>query len=83
MRSFKLGQIVVVHSVAPRAHADTVAIPAGLTGKVVRLLHRDASAWIEMDHRLADDLHPFPEDDERGTHVLAWPEDCEAFHVTA
>jgi len=77
MKRFALGQRVVVSAVMPSPHADAIAI-ARAAGTVVRLLMRDDSAWSALDARLADELHPFPADeDERGKHVLAWPEDCE------
>ena len=80
---FSLGQRVLVCAVIPRAHAETIGLPVPVGGTVVRLLTRDDSAWIRLDHRISDELlgnelHPFPASDphNRGTNVLAWPEDC-------
>lgn len=38
----------------------------------------DGGAWVALDERANDDVHPFPADDARGTHVKAYPQDCEA-----
>ena len=75
---FRLGQRVLVCAVIPRPHEDSVGLRIPVGGTVVRLLTRDSSAWIRLDERLTDALHPFPANDphDRGTNVLAWPEDC-------
>jgi hypothetical protein len=47
-------------------------------GHVERLRMGDGGAWIALDQRQGDSaVHPFPADDRRGTHVLAFPEDCD------
>lgn len=47
-------------------------------GTIVRKLARDESAWVALDVRQScGGCHPFPADDSRGTHVLAWPDDCD------
>lgn len=46
------------------------------TGTVVRLLRRDYSAWIRMDQPIPDSLRSFPATDDRGNHVLLWPDEC-------
>lgn len=78
MRRFKLGQRVNVRAVIPRPHEDPQPITPA-SGRAYRPLSRDDSAWIRLDARLDDALHPFPADDEsgRGLDVLAWPEDCD------
>lgn len=48
-------------------------------GTITRKLIRDDSAWVALDVRVLDEAHPFSADDSRGTHVLAWPENCEAW----
>lgn len=51
----------------------------GVNGTVVRMRRCDDGAWIALDTRLGaplDRVHPFPADDSRATHVLAFPEDC-------
>ena len=79
LKRLRLGMRIVVHAACPRPHAEPVAIgPAA--GTVARELSRDNSAWVALDRRVDDSLHPFPANDPhgRGLHVLAWPEDCEA-----
>ena len=78
MKAFRLGQRVYVRRVGRYAERET---PMGCAGTVTRLLRRDNSAWIALDsrHPSLEAAFAFPADDEhgRGTHVLAWPEDCE------
>ena len=89
MKVFELGKRVYLRRVVPRPHADTIETPSGCAGTVVRLLRRDSSAWIALDRRYpsleAVGAFPFSADDEhgRGTHVLAWPEDCERAALAA
>lgn len=70
MRRFKLHQRVVVRHTADGHAVDT-------PGTVERLRRADDGAWIALDRRLAEGIHPFPADDSRATHVLAYPEDCD------
>ena len=74
---FRNGQRVRVNSCMRRPHGEIVEL-GGVPGRVTRLLTRDDSAWIELDERHSKDVHPFAPDDSRGTHVLAFPEQCEA-----
>jgi hypothetical protein len=62
-----------------RVNVDYYDRIVGAVGVVVRLRRADLAAWIELETRQADELHPFPADDAlgRATHVLAWPNDCE------
>lgn len=46
-------------------------------GTVVRLRYGDEGAWVALDVRRDEPVHPFPEDDNRGRHVLVYPEGCE------
>lgn len=72
MRRFKGGQRVRV-----LRNADGVEL--GAVGSVVRLRRCDDMAWVALEARSTNEsAHPFPADDDRGTHVLAAPEDCEA-----
>lgn len=48
----------------------------GKAGKVVRLLMRDNSAWVQMDESLPESLGRFPVDDSRANHVNLWPDEC-------
>jgi hypothetical protein len=69
MKRFWLGQRVVV------ARSRDVVVNS--VGTVYRLRRADDGAWIALDARCADErVHPFQADDPRGTHVLAYPEDC-------
>jgi hypothetical protein len=73
MRRFKLKERVFV-----RRAANGLVVNA--SGVVARLRSVDYGAWIQLDARHPEDeVHPFPADtpDERRTHVLAWPEDCD------
>lgn len=73
MRRFELHQRVVV-----RRTADGHEVNA--TGAVARLRRADDAAWIQLDARHPGaNVHPFPDDqaDERRTHVIAWPADCD------
>jgi hypothetical protein len=72
---FTLGQRVTVHAAASPDGANG-NIPGGACGTVVRLRRCDDGAWIELDTPAHDDVHPFPADDPRARHVLAYPEDC-------
>jgi len=74
-------RVVVVRSTSPYGDGDTVEL--GAAGTVVRLRMRDGGAFVALDARLSGEVeraHMFPVDDHagRGTHVLAYPEDCEA-----
>lgn len=75
MKSFRLGQRVYVRRCG--RGSEHIA-PPGCVGTVVRLLTRDDSAWIQLDKRYPslERAYPFPADDVRGTHVLAWPGEC-------
>lgn len=75
MKRFKLGDRVMVKACGVY-ESHTVDPPA--YGKVVRLRYADYAAWIMLAERRADIAYPFPADDEsgRGTHVMAFPEDC-------
>lgn len=56
---------------------DEHGIPLNATGTVARV-RRDGSAFVALDQRSkVSRVHPFPEDDPRGTQVLALPDDCE------
>lgn len=72
---FTLGQRVTVHAAASPGGAAS-NIPGGVCGTVVRLRCADDGAWINLDERAHDDVHPFPLGDDRAKHVLAYPEDC-------
>jgi len=77
MRAFRLGSRVVVRRTA-EGHVVNAA------GRVARLRRCDDGAWIALDRRLPDEApHPFPAGDQRGTHVLAFPDDCEPAHLRA
>ncbi len=74
MRRFHLNQRVIVRRDA-RDHEL-----GGAPGTVTRLRRADDAAWVRLDVRHENvAAHPFPADDYagRGTHVLAWPEDCD------
>ena len=43
-------------------------------GTVCRLRRADEGAWINLDER--HDACPFPADEPRGKHIMAYPEDC-------
>ena len=76
MKQFKNGQRVVV-----KRGADGIELPNGAHGTVVRLRRCDDGAWVSLYNRLSGDLealHPFAVDDQRATHILAYPEDCES-----
>jgi hypothetical protein len=45
-------------------------------GTVVRVRRGDDGAWVALDVRREEAMHPFPADDERGSHVLVYPEGC-------
>jgi hypothetical protein len=79
MKGFRLGQRVRVI----RCGQDSQwTMPEGTVGTVRRLLIRDSSARIHLDHRLSGAIeaaHEFPPDDAtRANSVLAWPDDCES-----
>jgi hypothetical protein len=78
MKRFKLGQRVTVHRACRRAH-DSEGVPLGMAGRVIRLLRRDDSAWIELDQIAPAEVRAFPVGDEHGRdrNVLAWPDWCE------
>lgn len=70
MISFATGQRVVVLR-------DDNGISLNATGTVHRI-RSDGGAWIALDRRSrVTKVHPFPADDDRGSHVLAYPDDCE------
>lgn len=70
MMSFATGQRVMVLR-------DDHGIALNAPGTVSRV-RGDGGAWIALDRRsLVTKVHPFPADDHRGTHVLAYPCDCE------
>lgn len=75
MNRFCLGQRVYVRRCG--RGSEHIA-PPGCVGTVVILLRRDESAWIELDKRYPslEHAYAFPADDDRGTHVLAWPSEC-------
>lgn len=61
-----------------RVMADCERREVNALGEVVRLRRSDRAVWIALEKRSEKrGVHPFPEDDHRGTHVLAWPDDCE------
>ena len=75
MTRLKLGQRVTVWACE--------AIPVGVlhlgrpqSGTVVRLRRCDCGAWVELDERADQCVHPFPPDDNRGRHVLTFPVWC-------
>jgi hypothetical protein len=50
-------------------------IQLGMQGTVARVRMQDDGAWVALDQRSAQEgVHPFPEDDDRGTHTLCYPE---------
>jgi hypothetical protein len=49
----------------------------GMTGSVCRLLHRDSSAWIDMDQDVPSDLANFIDGDPRRNHINVFPDECE------
>ncbi len=50
-------------------------------GTVVRLRRGDDGAWVALDQRLdVPGAHPFPAEDQRGRHVLVYPENCAEAH---
>lgn len=70
MKRFLDGQRVVV-----KQNANGIALN---TPGVVRRLRTDGGAWVALDVRSkVESVHPFPADDSRGTHVLAYADDCE------
>jgi hypothetical protein len=78
MHTFDLHQRVKV-----LRNADDIAI--GALGTVERV-RRDGGAWIALDQRSkVPGVHPFEEKDgdDRATHVLAYPQDCELAKSTA
>lgn len=48
----------------------------GALGTVRRLRKADDGAWIALDVR--HERCPFPAAESRGTHIMAYPADCEA-----
>lgn len=72
MKRFENAQRVLVKCEANRGLA------VNATGTVARLRRADDGAWIALDELHATPgVHPFPSDDSRATHVLAFPEECE------
>lgn len=79
MKRFSQGQRVFV-KVIDDPNGDE-ALPIHAPGTVKRIRRADNGCWIALDKRSpTPGAHPFPENDAagRGTHVLAYPEDCEA-----
>ena len=79
MKSLKTGQRVMVRTIPDPNGEDDLPIHA--PGTVGRPRRADNGYWIALDKRSpTPGAHPFPEDATagRGTHVLAYPEDCEA-----
>lgn len=75
LQRFERGQRVVVHVCGD----DEIELPAGTMGTVTRPRVSDNGAWVSLDHRSdVPNVHPFPADDSRGTHVLCYPVDCDA-----
>lgn len=70
MRFRNSQRVVVIRD----AEGNSLSAP----GRVCRLRRCDDGAWVALDKRHPDACHPFAEGDGRGTHVLAYPEDCEA-----
>lgn len=77
VKRFHYGQRMLVR-VCQVGFTSVRLVPRAL-GTVVRLRICDDAAWIQLDERSSGDVHPFPADDPsgRGTHVLAFPDDCE------
>lgn len=74
---FERGQRVRVLRASTPPYGEPVALDA--LGTVARCRMGDPGAWVALDERSAvPGVHPFPADDSRGRHVLAYPEDCEA-----
>ena len=72
MKKFKLGQRVHVNK-----NVDELVVNA--PGRVMRLLMRDKSAWIQLDARHPDPrVHPFAADDAtRSLWLTAFPSECD------
>lgn len=66
---FELGARVFVRR-------DGVGNEIHCAGTVTRLRRADNGAWISLDQRSSH--CPFPEDDRRANHIVAYPEDCGA-----
>lgn len=82
---FRLGMRVRVREPVIEGHhplsdyvTTAVVKESKFLGTVVRMRRGDEGAWIALDERGPDAIHPFPADDHRACHVLAYPEDCEA-----
>lgn len=80
MRKFKAGQMIKVRSAA--LHGERVGLPTPRVGRVARVRISDDGAWVALGSRLEgpdEALHPFPSSDmSRSTHVLTYPEWCDA-----
>jgi hypothetical protein len=80
MKRFTNNQRVFVRVVARTSVLHEINAP----GTVCRLRLADNGAWVSLDARHAESVvHPFPANDEygRGTHVLAYPEGCDALRA--
>jgi hypothetical protein len=77
VKRFIQGQRVMVKSVDVGVREFALSKPA--LGTVVRLRRNDDGAWVSLYERNPNDsVHPFPVGDSRATHVLTYPEHCEA-----
>lgn len=72
MNRFEDGQLVRV-----RRDEDGADL-GGALGMVAMLRRSDSGAWVALVARHPNAHHRFPVEDSRATHVLAYPEDCEA-----
>ena len=54
---------------------DAYGNDVGRNGTVARLRRADDAAWVRLDERV--DHCPFPASDDRGTDILAFPQDAE------
>jgi hypothetical protein len=83
VKRFRGGQRVLVLRAAREGFRPPFGEPGSTAivnrrGTVRRLRHADDAAWIALDERSdTPDVHAFPADDSRGTHVLAMPEWCD------
>ena len=69
MRTLANGQRVIVKTV------DSITINAA--GTVTRVRTNGHSAFVELDKRSVEGVHPFPVGDSRGKSVIAEASDCE------
>ena len=76
LKSFQNDQRVKVVDAVTRADHSLCTINAFGT---VRRVRTDGGAWVALDERSkVEAINAFPVDDDRASHVLAYPEDCEA-----